>query len=98
MNRLYFKPLKELHENGSGYRKIEIGYVNENNEAICKGICSDVILFGLRGDHEMPRDLNIDVDPNGRINFWSDKDYLRWRFPITSNAIVEKAKEDRFEI
>ena len=93
---LYIKPINELHE--SGFKLIEVGYVNKNNgECEVVGRCSDAIHFGssICGMNVMPKDLNIDVSPNGVINIWSYKDELEWQLPILSDAqVIVKRKED----
>ena len=84
-NKLYFKPLEELHD--SGYKMIEVGYF-DGSERKPIGFCSDVINFGFFGSQEMPKDLNIDISQDGCINFWSISDELKWQRPIMSNAMV----------
>lgn len=93
MKTLYFKPLinDELHD--SGYTFIEIGYV-ENDIVTPIASCSDVINFGFAGVQDMPKDLAIDVRPDGTVRLWSYNSDLEWDTPILSTAIV-KVKGDR---
>lgn len=86
MKRLYFKPIEQLQD--SGYRIIEVGYLDEFGEKSIVGLCSDVINFGFAGMHKMPKELNIDITPDGYINIWSDIEELEWKLPVLSNAIV----------
>ena len=86
MKMLYFKPTEQLHD--SGYRMIEVGYLDEFGEKSIVGLCSDVINFGFAGMHKMPKELNIDITLEGYINIWSDTEELEWKLPVLSNAIV----------
>ena len=89
---LYVKPINEIHD--SGFKMLEVGYVN-NGECKAIGRCSDVINFGFYEMDVMPKDLNVDVSPNGVVNIWSFNDELEWKIPILSNAqVIVKNKED----
>ena len=92
MNRLYFKPLEELHD--SGYKLMEVGYI-EDGELKKVSTCSDVINFGFTSLYDMPKDLNIDVDENGVINLWSYSSTLSWKRPVLSSAIVKVGDVDK---
>ena len=85
-NKLYFRQTDEIHD--SGYKIIEVGYIDESFERKQIGMCSDVINFGFCNMYEMPKDLNIDISQDGCINFWSISDELKWQRPIMSNAMV----------
>ena len=89
---LYVKPINEMQD--SGVKMLEVGYVN-NGEYKAIGRCSDVINFGFYEMDVMPKDLNVDVSPNGIVNIWSFNDELEWKRPILSNAqVIVKNKED----
>ena len=85
-NKLYFRQTDEIHD--SGYKIIEVGYIDEFFERKQIGMCSDVINFGFCNMYEMPKELNIEIDKDGYINFWSNFEELEWRRPILSNALV----------
>ncbi|AHZ10882.1 hypothetical protein WP2_10 [Lactococcus phage WP-2] len=85
MKQLYFKPLlkEELHD--SGYAFIEVGEIENGNTKVLAQ-CSDVINLGMFND--MPKDLNIDVTPEGTIRLWSHTHNLEWDKPIMSSAVI----------
>lgn len=90
-NKLYIKPLEELHD--SGYKYLEVGYLTDGEYNRVASV-SDVVNFGFAGMDEMPKDLGIDVSPSGEINFWSINDVLEWKKPIMSSAhVVVKSKD-----
>lgn len=89
---LYIKPINEMHD--SEVKMLEVGYVN-NGEYKAIGRCYDVINFGFYEMDVMPKDLNVDVSPNGVVNIWSFNDELEWKRPILSNAqVIVKNKEN----
>lgn len=89
-NKLYIKPLDELHD--SGYKYLEVGYLADGEYNRVTAV-SDVVNFGFYGIDAMPKDLNIDVSPSGEINLWSNNDELEWKKPIMSLAqVIVKSK------
>ena len=73
MKTPYIKPTRRMHD--SGYRIMEVGYHDGDENITVLGECSDHVF----SEWDQKFSVNIDLTKKGYIRLWSREGELRWK-------------------